>query len=369
MTSELREVASKVRPGPLQEYLRSRGWHPEAVEAGRVASYIKDGITVDVPQRVEFADYARRVAEVLGILAEMEHRSPQLLIDDLLQPVGDALGVRVDSEATRNGTLPLLESLRLREATKNLLLASAHSVLQPMDYFPRMSRSEATALIGSVKEGQNQRGSFVARFIVPVEPAVGEQLDTIDAPFGRRVTSLLLTAVDSVQRIRALGAYEELLRMGCNGVSGNLLSALHSMSQAVGAGKLEFAVDWARNRPVPSGVPTRVLFPAEALQGLDAVADQLKSQAQTKGVSVEGFVIRLDRSETQGPGQIVVLQDDEVKRVSVTLDERDYAVAIQAHKQGQSVRVVGTLAKLGRTWTLTESTGLDLLPQDADTAS
>lgn len=363
-------MSSRVRPGPLQEYLRSRGWQlEEASETRGVASYIKDGVTVDIPQRVDFADYARRVAEVIGLLAEMESRGPQLLIEDLLQPVGDALGVRIDSEGTRNGTLPLLESLRLREATKNLLLAAAHSELLPLDYFPRMSRAEATALIASVREGQNQRGSFVARFIVPIEPAIGEQLDALDAPFGRRVVSRLLSAVQSVQRVRALGAYEELLRMGRQGVSGNLLSALHSMSHVVGAGSLEFAVDWARNRPIPLAAPSRVLFPGESLEGLDAVADQLKSQAQTKGVSVEGFVIRLDRSDPDAPGQIVVVQDDEVKRVNVTLQDSDYTLAIQAHKLGQPVRVVGTLTKQGRTWTLTESTGLEVLPQDGDSAS
>lgn len=99
----------------------------------------------------------------------------------------------------------------------------------------------------------------------------------------------------------------------------------------VGAGSLEFAVDWARNRPIPSAAPSRIVFPGESLEGLDAVADQLKSQAQTKGVSVEGFVIRLGRTDQVGPGQIVVLQDDEVKRccrrfgsvlLSMTLEHR-----------------------------------------------
>jgi len=151
-----------------------------------LCSYERDGIAIDVPQRTGFADYSRRVAELLALVAELEERSPLALVEDLIQPAGDVLGIRVDSEATRTGTLSLLESLRLREGAKNQLLASAHSVTTPLAYFARLARSEPAALLASVREGQNQRGSFIARFIVPTEPAIGAQTKLED-PFGRRV--------------------------------------------------------------------------------------------------------------------------------------------------------------------------------------
>src|SRR5690606_18521140 len=105
--------------------------------------YARDGLSVDVPQRTDYADYPRRVAELLGLLADVEHKSPLVLADELIQPAGDVLGVRVDSEVARSGTLPLLDSIRLREGTKSLLLASAHSAITPQAYFPRMSRADA----------------------------------------------------------------------------------------------------------------------------------------------------------------------------------------------------------------------------------
>src|SRR5690606_2495107 len=106
MSVELRDVALGVKPGPLQEYLRSRGWQLNggATESRRVASWAREGVVLEVPQRVDFADYSRRIAELLALLGELETRSPFALADDLIQPPGDVLGIRVDSEAARNGT-------------------------------------------------------------------------------------------------------------------------------------------------------------------------------------------------------------------------------------------------------------------------
>lgn len=376
MSIDLRDAARSIKPVPLQEYLRSRGWTVEEDLAERVGVvvYAKDGLSVDVPQRTDFADYTRRVAELLELLAEVEHKRPLALIEELTQPAGDVLGVRVDSELARSGTLPLTDSIRLREATKNLLLASAHSTITPQAYFPRMSRADAAALVASVREGQNQRGSFVARFIVPVDPAVGQQQSLLeDEPFGRRVMKLLMRALDGVHRVRSLGAYDDLLSMENQGVSGNLLAALSAMRGSIGRGSLELSVSWSRNRKAPEKFPSQVQFPAEALDGLDAVVDQMRGRAQTKGFRLEGYVTKLSRpaGEADAPGDIVLVPSGpdiaELRQVSVHLDAEDYKDAIVAHQSGSSVQVVGTLQKQGRRWVLDDASGFERVPaEDGD---
>ncbi|GAB5545419.1 MAG: hypothetical protein SangKO_051790 [Sandaracinaceae bacterium] len=374
MIVEVRSAAAAIKPVTLQEYLRSRGWRLERdlSAAQGIALYGRDGQTIDVPQKPELADYPRRVAEVLGLVAEMEGRSPLALADELLQPVGDTIGVRVDSEHARSGTLPLVDSLKLREAAKNLILASAHSTISPEAYFPRLSRGPAVSLLSSVREGQNERGSFVARFIIPIDPAVGEQVDLDETPFGRRVVRLLMGALAGVHRVRSLGDYDELLGMEKHGVSGNLLAALSAMRGVIGGGSLELSVSWARNRPPPPSTVSRVQFPAETLDGLDAVVDRMRGRGQTKAFSVQGFVTRLDRPafDVDAPGDVVLVPSGEdaaeLARVHVHLDAHAYADAISAHQTGDPVRVVGTLKKDGRRWVLTDASGFERLPGDGD---
>jgi hypothetical protein len=124
--------------------------------------------------------------------------------------------------------LPLLDALRVREATRNMLLAAAHSTLSPQAFFPRMSRSDATQLLATVQEGQTQRGCFVSRFIVPVEPAVAQSalFGEPEEPYGRHVVRLLMHALEHVRQVRARGELDPLISSEKEGVSGNLLAAL-----------------------------------------------------------------------------------------------------------------------------------------------
>lgn len=375
MIPDLRDQITGLQPLRVQEYLRSRGWKPQEVLEGRYASYANEvGVIVDVPLTAAFADYARRLSEAVGLLAAAENRGAEALLDDLSRPAGDLLGVRVTSEATRSGTMPLEQALQLRTATRSLLLSAAHSVLSPEAYFPRLSRKEATTLLASVREGQSARGSYVARFIVPTpaDPQLTLLSDEHDAsePFERRATSLLVQALAEVHRVRSLGSLNELMNLAPQGVSGNLLAALSTMRAAIGDGSVSFEMTWARNRRAPRKASGVLEFPSEALEGLDAVAEELKSRGETKGFRLFGYVNRLQRGgEAAGPGNIAVLprlSDLGNTRIHLHLDEDDYDTAIEAHRTGQEISVVGTLRKEGRRWQLADVSGFQLLPPDSD---
>lgn len=372
MTIDLRPHAAALKPVLVQEYLRSRGWslaEDHSDESG-VVVYRRHGQAIEVPQRPEYADYARRIQETVEAIAASEGLSVVSVFDDLTQPPGDTLAVGLSSERTVLGTVPLVDSLKIREAAKNMLLAAAHSVLGPQAHFPRMSRAEAVSLLGSVREAQSQRGSFVSRFVVPIDPAVGEQA-TLGEPFPRRVVRALMEALDAVRRVRSLGAYDDLLAMEKRGVSGNLLAALASLAPIAAGGTLDFSVSWSRNRAAPTGIAPRVRFVDDALRGLDAVAEAMRDRSQTKGFEVIGYVARLDRDPPQQnlAGDIVILPAVAIQdcpRVHVHLDAAAYNNAITAHRTGREVRIVGTLEKRGRRWELSQPTGFEVLPMSGD---
>ncbi len=372
MAIDLRQHAAALKPVLVQEYLRSRGWSLAADESdpSGVVVYRRNGHEVEVPQRPEFVDYARRIQETVEAIATSEGLSVVSVFDELTQPPGDTLAVGLSSERTSLGTVPLLDSLKIREATKNMLLAAAHSELAPQAHFPRMSRTEAVSLVASVREAQSQRGSFISRFVVPIDPAVGEQA-TLGEPFPRRVVRLLMEALDSVRRVRSVGAYEELLTMEKQGVSGNLLAALASLEPIAAGGSLDIAVSWSRNRAAPSNIVPRVRLVDDALRGLDAVAKAMRERSQTKGFEVVGYVTRLDRDPPQQdvPGDVVIVPAVDIQdcpRVHVPLGAAAYNDAITAHRTGREVRVIGTLEKRGRRWELSQPTGFEVLPLTGD---
>lgn len=360
MTFDDRDALRAVRPVVVQEFLRSRGWRMAEDRSDRgYVVYERDAIAVDVPLHPEYPDYLRRVDELTAALRRTEQLPFAALLDALTEPVGDALALRVDTDAASRGTLSFEEALKVRQGARTLLLAAAHSVIAPQPWFPRLSRAEAVGLLGQVQEARTHRGSFVMRWLVPVDPVVGQLLE-IDEPFGRRVVRLLLAALEEVRRVRSLGSYDELLQLEGKGVSGNLLAALAGMRPAA-EGALEFSVSWARNRPAPRAPSPAVRLPSEALAGLDAAAAAMKERVEEPGFELVGYVTQLSResADASRPGEVTVVpataEGPQLPRVSIELPAQLYEVAIAAHRSGDLVRAVGTLRKVGRRWTLSDA--------------
>ena len=173
MKVDLRTELRAVSPVTLQERLRSRGWQQYAVTPYAIV-YRRGDDELDVPLRADYADYARRVEELLDVLAALEGVQPSEILESLIQAEGDILAVRVESPLTATGTIPFADSLRIRQGMKTMVLAAAHSALSSQPWFARLTQKEPLTLLAGLQEGQTKRGSFTMRCIVPVEPPIGQ---------------------------------------------------------------------------------------------------------------------------------------------------------------------------------------------------
>lgn len=362
MKLDLRTELRALSPVTLQEQLRSRGWLQQGATPYAVV-YRRGNDELDVPLRADYADYARRVEELLEVLAAIEGVRATDLLESLIQPEGDTLALRLVSPVTETGTIPLEDSLRVRQGMKTMILAAAHSALSPQPWFARLTQKEPMTLLAGLREGQSQRGSFTMRCIVPVSAPVG-QLDLED-PYGRTVTRLLLGALEKIQQVRSHGDREGLLQLHDQGVSGNLLAALANMSPPGGSGALEISVSWARSRPSPTEASTTVHFPVQAFDGLMEAALAMRERVKARGFEVTGYVTRLEQGVglQRQTGDVVIAPTEgdarELGNVFVRLSQADYLEAIEAHKEGTRVHVLGTLEKKGRRWTLSDPTGFE----------
>lgn len=369
MKIDLRSELKGLSPVTLQEQLRSRGWQQHGATP-YVVVYRRGDNELDVPLSSDFADYARRVEELIDVLAALEGVRPTELLESLIQPEGDTLALRVQSPITETGTIPLEDSLRIRQGMKAMVLAAAHSALSPQPWFARLTQRDPIALLARVREGQSQRGSFTMRCIVPVSPPVGQL--HLEEPYGRTVTRLLLGALECVQQVRSHGDREGLLQLADQGVSGNLLAALATMSPPGGTGALEVSVSWARSRPAPHQGASRVYFPSQAFDGLMEAALAMRDRVKAKGFEVSGYVTHLVQGVGQQgqSGDVVIAPTEgdarDLGNVSVRLSQADYLEAIEAHKEGARVQVLGTLEKKGRRWTLSEPTGFERCVEVSD---
>ena len=243
-----------IEPEILCGYLHSQGWSLEGELAPDIHTYSlqvgSEHVQVDVVGR-RYRDCHKRTAELVELIAQIQGRSPLALLEELSTPEGDALEVRLESEAACSGTVPLADAIRIRQAQRGLLLAAAHSVLQPRSYYPHLSRREAVELLSRCRERPTAQGCYQTRLIVPVEPLVGQ---ASVASLGRQTVQMLMQAAQiSAQAVNADRA-EVLLESYHQGVSANFLDSLADLVLLGDQGRLDLRVRWSRNRSLPEQI-------------------------------------------------------------------------------------------------------------------
>ncbi|PZR04618.1 MAG: hypothetical protein DI536_33820 [Archangium gephyra] len=357
-----------LRPLNVVDYLRTHGWAPLPSPRADVA-VLRFGlngrdVTTRVPLDETFGDYALRMAELADLLSKLEDRPVAQVVNDLATPPGDLVRFRIASEETESGSLGITQSLELRHALKNLLLAAAHSAITPASNFPRLSQQKAVALLEQCRERQSERGSYVASLFVPVLPPVG-QLD-IDEEFGRKTTRLMFSALSVAARSAVMP--ETLMQSQQEGVSSNFLEALAELEPPGPRGTIEVSFNWLRGAPGPDF--TRPLrFTHESFRNYRQVAKALREQSPISNTELVGYVIHVEKkSPTAERGRFTIasfVEGHGDSRVQVPVDSAQHKAAAEAHAYGRKVRLVGTLVKTGRSLELREHSGVEVL-DDAD---
>lgn len=355
-----------LEPAALRRFLRTRGWQECSAWQGRAYRFTRQiegrELELEIPASSQLADNTRRVHEALEVLALLDGSSVAELLASLANPSADIVRFRFTGERVSDGSIGLDDAIRLRAARRQLLLSVAHSVVEPLAHFPRLSRAEPSVFIASCRELVPERGSYVSAVSIPVSPAVGG-LD-LEAPFPRRVTELLARAVSLTASLVATGDDGELLSHAQDGVSSNFLAALADLAPPDALGSLDIEFAWAATRPAPTELARRVRLAAPLFAPLGEAARVLRETTPAQGCELEGYIARLERSNeaANAPGQVVLVTSLDERpgpaKVHVELGPEAYARAASAHLNAARVRITGTLEQQDRRFVLRAPGGL-----------
>lgn len=364
MVAELSEITLRqLSPSQVRWYAVQAGWKPvEGVKRPVIVlNHPTDELAqLQIPTAGTERERAFLMGEAVRQLAESERRPAREVLADLAMPPADILRLHVDSRDAEGGSLPLDEGLRLLKGGHDLLLAAACSAHQPQAYYLRQSFATAQEFLRGCRVGQTETGSYIATIMTPVTPPVAPSLfdngeETVDIarePFPRRVTLLLMQALQTVRGALNHAQTEEVLQGVSRGVSANLCEALASMSPNDSRAMLHIGVSWSRNRPrVPTPIPHRVSFASQEFTIVREAGRRLRESIEPRRERVEGPVLTLQAEpaqlfeQFQGRVTIRALVGGRPGRVRFTLPEADYARACDAHRDHRQIAVTGVLQR------------------------
>lgn len=357
-----------VRVADLRSYLLSKGWQPKPFKRSQVLYF--EGPPDDegkplvqlVPATEQLRDYGERVENILAALSTIEERPADEILRNIVSPTCDIFHVRLDSPATRIGTLELGFVEKFFANVRNLLVFAACGELRPQRYFQRALK-DAARFADRCQLRPASAGSFRVDVESPLAPpAMPAQVQLKAYPSERLILLSLMEGLDFLRQSIESGNTEVLFQPSARHLNANMCEALLGMKPASSGVKLELGVSWSTTWPLEARFSQKVVFEDRGFEWIDAIARILRSGNEPQQKKLRGRVVRLSAENplSAQTGALVIVMNVESpnapSHVEIILTSEQYRQACYAHLEGRPLVVYGTLAKMGRRWLLMDVT-------------
>lgn len=357
----------ELRPADVAAYLATTGWALEQTrgEAAEIWRLERSGTRLLLPRDATYDDYQARFADALALLRALHEFTDEQLAVSVAGTRMDVLYVRAD-QAAFDGTIALRQADALVSGSLQLMQAAAQAAERPRaSYAGRRSNTVNDFIEDDLRMGHTQRGSFVITVLTRLgDPSVTEVPEELRdgpdspetvrvAPFQRRVTTTLSTALTAAARASASRRLPGLIAGVDRGASANLYDALAKMTSYEGLRALDLSFNWAPAEPQESGVDSVVLFTRDEVPQFANARERLTARPLVEKDTITGQVVRLERGEDQDEGVITitgVVGRGTRRNVRLLLRGGLYAAAVRAHQRRTPVTCSGELERKGTTY-------------------
>ncbi|MEU7860191.1 hypothetical protein [Nonomuraea sp. NPDC049141] len=360
-------------PSNLISLLAVAGWDKQG---GRSNVYERWAVREDneilsvlVPLDRTRDDYTDLLEEAVSSLERSRLASAHRVLSRLRAP-GDEVQWQTEPHAVR-GLIPWLHGEAMIASAKQILVAAAKAARHPSAYHGQREWKFAREYLEKVLMGQTQVGSYVVTAYTPVgqiRETGGVNREVESNPGGtttgrdvmERLTSSLIAIREGVDHFTSTGSLSGFDAGIVKGVSCELTRALSALVKDSDGARV--SVNWSpAGRPlVSSGSTWQMDFIPDDLPALERASSRLATTEPRRMVVIVGTVTNLSRPRLKQHGTIIlnVIYGVDVSRVRVRLSRADYEHAISAHKEGDLLRITGTLEKEGNNYWLYDPTEL-----------
>ena len=349
-----------ISPQMVQTYLLAHGW--EKIEPyGDKADFFAlghDGPQILVLASSHFSDYNMRLWQILDTLSNIEERDSLEILRDLSWASFDM--VRVGNvESMEDDWIPVDKGLGLIQESRNLLWASAYSVISPQPAFLTRGTAEVVEYLRAVQLSPTGQNGFLVNLLSPIEP------------FPRRAVEMLTTGLQAtreaaiqVNRSTDFRDFEDWVSMG---VSANLCSAVGNLVDYENGSGLNISIQWALVKQGPES-SSNFRFTKSDAPALKEAASILKDRREHDDERISGYVTGLARRVLNRQGSVTIRSvfGKGHRNIRVNFNPDDYSRIAQAHDNRRVVSVVGSLKPSARGWILNNPRNLVVNGENAN---
>lgn len=363
----------KIKHTAVQEYLKALGWtHVDTIRHGTFV-FRKNGVseTILIPTNRQLSDYKTLIETAINTISEAEQASVQAVRERILYQHFDIIRFKIETAHAKDGTLPLDIWAKHYSLTINSIRSAAHTIFSNDKSKPtskRITTSQAAAFASRCKIGQTEIGSYTTKAIIPLDNIRisligGIDGDISDAPSGRQLSIAILNSANIISNAASqqnrTGDMPSLDELTNNNPLAKLTYRLCSAYEELcetSKNKTNLHISLQASQHVSTG--TKAINTTSKIESKDIESIKFIRQTITKKFlptidTLEGFITKLEQ-DTSDPGassgKITLFTNE--KKVSITLDDTLYKIALSAHAQKIPVAVRGVLKKENNRWQL-----------------
>ena len=360
-------LLESVKPQEVKGYLEFHGWIEQEKIGNKDSIWIQhcedgDEFEVLLPLLKDLRDYSANISTLIETLEIAEQRPQIQILNDLTNYSADILRVRVNTPKTVNGRIPFNDGIKFSHGVKDLIVFNAKATIKPEAYFEKKGNSsDIDRYLENLQMG-HEKGSYVLDIISPLpsQPTLdfGEEISDIVEPFARKTMKHLARSLQIVQNLAERVSSNEIdvdhfLEVVSEGVSANLCDAIVEIDKSGECRGVDIKLSWSPILKVGNDFPTAIFLSRNIIPVIERAAKRLKS-IHKDNFELRGIVINLHRLPDTKTGKVTIKSniDDKNRDVAVQLQDEDYEIAVQAHKEQSLIVCYGELSKEGKTFNL-----------------
>ena len=361
-SADFKDMSGKVKPVEMAKYLHDLGWSTIPTKREHVnifqLSSGNDFYQINLPTDKSLSDYNIAMYRAIETLAASSKKSIEQVLLELLNPLSDILRFRISGNAFETGSIYVEDAINLYSNGRKMLAAAAMDAISPKLFHTGKPDSKVQELVSRSRYGQTEIGSYVVSLVCPFANVVdGEyaQLTLFDDEemvansLTRKVTRKLISSAQEVKTAVENGTLEKLVICESPTISANFLEAVNAIGLQKRDCHVEIAAKWAPTVRANTPENNAVSLTHDYYSPIAAVVNKIKSFCEEE----KGYVgritklVSIENAPKRKNGQITIAYINENGKrstASTNLSRYDYDRAIEAHKKGEMVRVVGKLS-------------------------
>ena len=357
-STDFKMLSEKINFINVIKYLKDLGWLEFKTSKSSVKILQKeidnDFFQVNIPIEKSLKDYKQAMYLVVETISNAYNKNIEQVMLELLNPSSDILRIRVDSPDTNTGSICIKDAIYLYSNTKKLLISTAMDLVKPGLIYKGNPTKNINDFISNCKVGQTEVGSYLVSLICPHDDiAIGpKQLTILDEKkdsLTRRVINKLIKSISDVKQNIENATFEDHMINSIesdNPISINFLEALSNIGIYNKNTSLEISVKYYPTSNYKKLDTPHIKITSDYYSEIESFIKRIKKEtAPTK--EYIGRIKSLESNSNtevrkEGTVKLEFLDDDStIKIYNVTLPIEDYENAIEAHKLGKHVKVIG----------------------------